>query len=144
MANNVELLVHYLYHIFERMFNQVGKKLSFYSCEISLVNYVFECASIVDCLAKPLFAHFYHQICIVSFVCLFYSLQIKTKMQIQIMRSKSGAAIQYRNVFHAGWVIISRHGVRGCYQGLGATILRDTPAFGIYFGNLSTYILRLL
>ena len=55
-------------------------------------------------------------------------------MQIQIIRSKSGEAIQYRNVFHAGYVIAKGHGIRGCYQGLSATMLRDTPAFGIYFG----------
>lgn len=56
-------------------------------------------------------------------------------MQIQIIRAKSGATVQYRNVFHAGWVIMKGYGVRGVYQGLGATMLRDTPAFGIYFGE---------
>lgn len=58
----------------------------------------------------------------------------KTKMQIQIIRSKSGGTIQYRNVFHAGYVIAKHHGIRGVFQGLPATCLRDTPAFGIYFG----------
>jgi len=56
-------------------------------------------------------------------------------MQIQIIRAKSGGTVQYRNVFHAGWCILRGYGLRGVYQGLGATMLRDTPAFGIYFGN---------
>lgn len=58
----------------------------------------------------------------------------KTKMQIQIIRSKSGALVQYRNVFHAGWVIAQTNGLRGCYQGITATCLRNTPACSIYFG----------
>ena len=57
-------------------------------------------------------------------------------MQIQIIRAKSGAEVQYRNVFHAGYVIGKHHGIRGVYQGLGATIARDAPAFGVYFGKL--------
>lgn len=58
----------------------------------------------------------------------------KTKMQIQIIRSKSGGTVQYRNVFHAGYVIVRTHGVRGAYQGLSATCLRNTPACAVYFG----------
>lgn len=58
----------------------------------------------------------------------------KTKMQIQIIRSKSGGVIQYRNVFHAGWIISRTYGVRGVYQGLSATCLRNTPACAVYFG----------
>ena len=61
--------------------------------------------------------------------------QFKTQMQIQIIRAKSGATIQYRHVFHAGWVIAKTQGVRGVYQGLGATWMRNTPANGIYFGK---------
>jgi len=67
-------------------------------------------------------------------------------MQIQIIRAKSGGTIQYRNVFHAGWCILRGYGIRGFYQGLGATMMRDTPAFGIYFGSfclLALYSLRL-
>jgi len=64
-------------------------------------------------------------------------------MQIQIIRSKSGEAIQYRNVFHAGYVIGKNYGVRGVFQGLPATCLRDTPAFGIYFGKYLPLILYL-
>jgi len=59
-------------------------------------------------------------------------------MQIQIIRAKSGGTVQYRNVFHAGWCILRGYGIRGVYQGLGATLMRDTPAFGIYFGRCFT------
>lgn len=58
----------------------------------------------------------------------------KTKMQIQIIRSKSGGVVQYRNVFHAGWIIARTYGIRGVYQGITATCLRNTPACAIYFG----------
>ena len=30
---------------------------------------------------------------------------------------------------------IVTNGIRGPYQGFGATMLRDTPAFGVYFGT---------
>ena len=30
---------------------------------------------------------------------------------------------------------LKSNGLRGPFQGLGATTLRDTPAFGIYFGT---------
>jgi len=57
--------------------------------------------------------------CGVIFFTLFCTwFQFKTKMQIQIIRSKSGEAIQYRNVFHAGYVIGKNYGVRGVFQGL--------------------------
>lgn len=58
----------------------------------------------------------------------------KTKMQIQIIRSKSGGIVQYRNVFHAGWIISKTYGILGIYQGVTATCLRNTPACAIYFG----------
>ena len=61
-------------------------------------------------------------------------LQFKTQMQVEILRAKTGGTPQYRNVFHAGYVIASHHGVRGVYQGLGATWQRNAPAVGIYFG----------
>ena len=67
--------------------------------------------------------------------CHFHTLQFKTQMQVEILRAKTGGTPQYRNVFHAGYVIASRHGVRGVYQGLGATWQRNAPAVGIYFGK---------
>ena len=60
-------------------------------------------------------------------------------MQIQIIRAKSGGTVQYRHVFHAGWVIAKTRGIKGVYQGLGATWMRNTPANGIYFGRYHMY-----
>ena len=61
--------------------------------------------------------------------------QFKTKMQIQILRAHAGENVSpYRNVFQAGYVIASQHGIRGVYQGLSATLMRNMPSFGIYFG----------
>jgi hypothetical protein len=55
-------------------------------------------------------------------------IKFKTKMQIEIIRTKSGGTPRYRNVFHAGSVIFREYGIRGVYQGLKATSVRDTPA----------------
>ena len=57
-------------------------------------------------------------------------------MQIQIMRAKSGEAVQYRHVFQAGADIVRKYGVRGAYQGLSATWLRNTPAYFCGLGNI--------
>ncbi|XP_029189604.1 mitochondrial substrate carrier family protein G-like [Acropora millepora] len=58
----------------------------------------------------------------------------KSKMQIQIIRAKSGEPVMYRNVFHAAYVIVKKHGIRGAYQGLPATWLRNIPANSAFFG----------
>ena len=59
-------------------------------------------------------------------------------MQIQVLRTHAGAGSSpYRNVFQAGYVIASQYGIRGVYQGLPATLLRNVPACAFYFG---TYI----
>eukprot|EP00918_Siedleckia_nematoides_P037511 GHVU01081320.1.p1 GENE.GHVU01081320.1~~GHVU01081320.1.p1 ORF type:complete len:307 (+),score=12.32 GHVU01081320.1:391-1311(+) len=63
----------------------------------------------------------------------------KTKMQIQIIRQKSGAEVQYRNVFHAGYVISKTYGIRGALQGVGGTLLRNIPANAMYFGNYELF-----
>jgi len=55
-------------------------------------------------------------------------------MQIEIMRMKAGGTARYRNVFHAGQVIFREFGIRGLFQGVQATCLRNTPACSIYFG----------
>ncbi|KAK3749466.1 hypothetical protein QZH41_013432, partial [Actinostola sp. cb2023] len=60
--------------------------------------------------------------------------QFKSKMQVQIIRAQAGEPMQYRNVFHAAYVISQKHGIRGCYQGLSATWLRNIPANGCFFG----------
>ena len=63
-------------------------------------------------------------------------------MQIQIIRAKSGGTIQYRNVFHAGWCILQGYGLRGVYQGLSASIMRNVPANCFYFGIQMFYIIN--
>ena len=42
----------------------------------------------------------------------------------------------YKNVFHAAYVIVKRHGIRGAYQGLPATWVRNIPANSAFFGEL--------
>ena len=66
--------------------------------------------------------------------------QFKSKMQIQIIRAKSGEPVMYRNVFHAAYVIVKTHGIRGAYQGLPATWLRNIPANSAFFGELHSTI----
>ena len=56
-------------------------------------------------------------------------------MQIQIIRAKSGEPVMYKNVFHAAYVIVKTHGIRGAYQGLPATWLRNIPANSAFFGE---------
>lgn len=56
-------------------------------------------------------------------------------MQIQIIRAKSGESVMYRNVFHAAYVIVKKHGIQGAYQGLPATWLRNIPANSAFFGE---------
>ena len=64
-----------------------------------------------------------------------FSPQFKSKMQIQIIRAKSGEPVMYKNVFHAAYVIVRTHGIRGAYQGLPATWLRNIPANSAFFGE---------
>jgi len=62
----------------------------------------------------------------------------KTKMQIQIIKSGRNSPGQYRHVFHAGWSICKTYGVRGMYQGLGATIVRNMPSNALFFASWDT------
>jgi len=54
---------------------------------------------------------------------------LKAKMQVQKADNKL-----YSSTFDCGKKIVSQYGVRGVYQGLGATILRNIPANAGYFG----------
>jgi solute carrier family 25 carnitine/acylcarnitine transporter 20/29 len=54
---------------------------------------------------------------------------LKGKMQVQRADNKL-----YASTFDCGKKILSQYGVRGIYQGLGATILRNIPANFGYFG----------
>jgi len=53
---------------------------------------------------------------------------LKAKMQVQRADNKL-----YSSTFDCGKKIVSQYGVRGIYQGLGATILRNIPANAGYF-----------
>lgn len=64
---------------------------------------------------------------------------VKVKLQAQVGQ---GA---YTGVFDAARKIIGQHGIRGLYQGVGATAIRDIPAFGLYFWSFeaaSRYLSR--
>lgn len=59
----------------------------------------------------------------------------KTLMQVQGIGKKSSAkqTLKYKTSLHALKQIYRHEGIRGCYRGMAATVLRDTPAFGGYF-----------
>jgi len=54
---------------------------------------------------------------------------LKAKMQVQKADNKL-----YSSTFDCGKKIVSQYGIRGVYQGLGATIFRNIPANAGYFG----------
>jgi solute carrier family 25 carnitine/acylcarnitine transporter 20/29 len=54
---------------------------------------------------------------------------LKSKMQVQRADNKL-----YSSTFDCGKKIVSQYGIRGVYQGLGATIFRNVPANAGYFG----------
>ncbi|KJE93551.1 substrate carrier family protein [Capsaspora owczarzaki ATCC 30864] len=56
---------------------------------------------------------------------------IKAKMQTQY---GSGSTAQYKSTFDCLRQVTSQFGIRGVYQGLGATLLRNVPANTMYFG----------
>ena len=55
-------------------------------------------------------------------------------MQVQVIRAAQGHPSVYRNVFHCGYTITKQYGLRGFYQALSATMLRNVPANSIFFG----------
>eukprot|EP00743_Colponemidia_sp_Colp-15_P001943 GILK01002115.1.p1 GENE.GILK01002115.1~~GILK01002115.1.p1 ORF type:complete len:310 (-),score=50.22 GILK01002115.1:112-1041(-) len=57
---------------------------------------------------------------------------LKIKMQSQTV--VAGAAPQFSGVGDAASQIFSRYGLRGVYQGLGSTAIRNIPANSLYFG----------
>jgi len=58
----------------------------------------------------------------------------KVKMQIQYKTASATAGPKYTSVFDVAIKLFKNNGFRGIYQGLGATIIRDVPANGLYFG----------
>jgi solute carrier family 25 carnitine/acylcarnitine transporter 20/29 len=53
------------------------------------------------------------------------------KSQIQVQRAGES---KYNGVLDCARQIVGKHGIRGMYQGLGATFLRDIPSNASYFG----------
>jgi len=53
------------------------------------------------------------------------------KSQIQVQRAGES---KYTGVFDCARQIVGRYGIRGMYQGLGPTFLRDIPSNATYFG----------
>ena len=53
---------------------------------------------------------------------------VKSKMQIQY-KGRGGV----RDTFRTAYDIVKSYGVRGIYQGLGATMIRNVPANSLYF-----------
>jgi len=59
---------------------------------------------------------------------------VKSKMQVQYEKSAGVKA-----TFQAAFDIIRKFGIRGIYQGLGATMLRNIPANAAYFAFYETF-----
>jgi len=62
---------------------------------------------------------------------------LKVKLQSQIGKG------EYKNVFDAAAQIFRKYGVRGLYQGWGATTLRNVPCFGSYFAGFEWAVRKL-
>lgn len=59
---------------------------------------------------------------------------VKTQMQVQGIGKKSvKRTMKYKTSLDALIQIYRHEGIRGCYRGMLATVIRDTPAFGTYF-----------
>jgi solute carrier family 25 carnitine/acylcarnitine transporter 20/29 len=58
----------------------------------------------------------------------------KSQMQTAVFSAKNGTATTYNGVADCVAKIYKAGGVRGVFQGLGPTIVRDVPAVSLYFG----------
>jgi solute carrier family 25 carnitine/acylcarnitine transporter 20/29 len=63
---------------------------------------------------------------------------VRIKMQVQ----GNSEVKQFKSTIDCFQQIVSKYGIRGIFQGLGATIFRETPAFAIYFGVYETLMAR--
>jgi len=65
----------------------------------------------------------------------------KSKIQVQIIQQTQnpGAKVQYTGVFTCASYILKNYGIRGAYQGLAATLLRNIPSNALYFANYEWY-----
>ncbi|GIL50964.1 hypothetical protein Vafri_7041 [Volvox africanus] len=61
----------------------------------------------------------------------------KSQLQVQIIRSKQDPTYKppYTSVFECIRQTIRTNGIRGPFQGLSPTLLRNTPANAVYLGN---------
>lgn len=64
----------------------------------------------------------------------------RIKMQVQ----SKDSAVQYNGTVECAKKIFQNYGIRGVYQGLCSTILRECPAYAIYFGIYETLMQRSL
>ncbi|KIY99685.1 hypothetical protein MNEG_8279 [Monoraphidium neglectum] len=85
-------------------------------------------------------ADFYKAGAITGFVAAFTEGPIdffKSQIQVQIIRSKVNPEYKapYTTVWECVRAAVQENGVRGPFQGLGATILRNTPANSVYLGT---------
>jgi len=60
------------------------------------------------------------------------------KSKIQVQRREMVATNEYRGVFQAARIIYNKYGVRGLYQGLSATSIRNTWCYAWYFSCYET------
>ena len=61
----------------------------------------------------------------------------KSQAQIDITNSLQNKhhIPKYRSVYHCAYQIASMHGIRGMFQGFGATLLRAVPGGAAFFGS---------
>ena len=64
----------------------------------------------------------------------------RIKMQVQ----SKDSAVQYNGTVDCAKKIFQNYGIRGVYQGLCSTILRECPAYAIYFGVYETLMQKSL
>ena len=60
---------------------------------------------------------------------------VKIRMQSQGEGQKQGSQRVYSSAFDCLKKIYQAEGVRGVYRGMGATVARELPAFGVYFAT---------
>lgn len=91
--------------------------------------------------AKPLTTAQYFQAgAMTGFVAAFAEAPIdfyKSQMQVQVVRSRSDPAYKppYSSVVDCVRATFRESGVRGPFQGLGVTLVRNTPANAVYLGS---------
>eukprot|EP01137_Pigoraptor_chileana_P005102 Opistho-2@47735 len=65
---------------------------------------------------------------------------MKTQMQVQ---GSPGAPILYTGPWDCFRQTLKSQGLRGCYRGMVATVIRETPSYGTYFASYE-YLCRLM